>query len=102
MYDIFHDNSQRSLKIHKECDDVCRCMLTTGCTIRQCGKITGISKSTVHFLIHSYIETYYSSEYTSIVKILEYNKTYRKKPKSAWEPADIKLILGEDYNYEKN
>lgn len=103
MYDIFHDESARSLKIHKECDIICQCMLNTGCTIRECEQATGIPKSTVHALIHSYIERFYGSEYTSIVKILEYNKTYRSKPKSAWVQVDAKSILGEDiYNEEKN
>lgn len=102
MYDIFYDESAKSIKIRTECKMICHCMLNTGCTIRECEQATGIPKSTVHALIHSYIERYYSSEYTAIVKILEYNRTYRSKPKSAWLYVDVKSILGEDYNEEKN
>lgn len=102
MYDIFHDESAESVKIRTECRMICHCMLHTGCTIRECEQATGIPKSTIYVRIHSYIENYFSSEYAAIVKILRYNKTYRSKPKSAWTYVDVKSILGEDYNGEKN
>lgn len=54
-------------------------------SIRQCAKETGIPKSTVSRVIHIYIKEYYYEDYRQIVRVLDFNSKYRRKPRRYWK-----------------
>ena len=53
-------------------------MLLSRCTIRECAKHVGISKSAVHYDIHNIIKYDYPLSYELILSILRYNKHHPK------------------------
>lgn len=82
-YDIYYDENAKT--INNKCKIICEWLLDNKCSLRDCEKEIGISKSQIHRLIHSYIKRYYDEEYYQIVKLLNWNKKERFKQKKYWK-----------------
>lgn len=84
MIDLMNDYSNNSLKLKKDIESMTTWIIDNKCSIRQAAENLGISKSSVHYRIHTYVKRYYNEEYQQIVRILRYNKMYRSKPRRSW------------------
>lgn len=81
--DIYYNDTAKN--IDNNCRLICSWLLDNKCSIRDCSKEINLSKSQIHRLIHSYIRYYYNEEYYQILKLLQWNKRERFKPKKYWK-----------------
>ena len=72
------------LKITNRCKEIIEWMLNERTSIRRVAEETGLSKSTIHLYIHTYIRQYFDEEYQQIKVILRFNKKYRCRPRKYW------------------
>lgn len=91
LLDLSGDANQldKIYHIRSICESICEYFLNEKGTIRMCSREIGWSKSTIYNYIHSYIREYYSEEYAQIVKILNYNRRNRSKPRKYWSREKI-------------
>lgn len=59
------------------CAQIYECMVYHKMTIRECAESIGLSKSTIHRWIHSYIARYDDDSYQQICTQLRFNRRYR-------------------------
>lgn len=71
-------------KLRSRCESICEWMLSNKCSIRQAAEELCISRSTLHRFIHTYIRDYYDEEYRQILRLLDYNRKERFKPRKYW------------------
>lgn len=84
-YDLAAElDNPEAKKIKDNCERICEYMIDNLCSIRQCSENIGISKSSVHGLIHTYIKIFYLEEYNQLMKLLKFNQKNRTKPRKNW------------------
>lgn len=78
------DWSTESLEMRQICEKICDYIIDEKCSIRRAERELCIPRSTIHQYIHTYIKRYYDEEYMQIIRILDYNKRNRFKPRKKW------------------
>lgn len=89
MLDLDRYSTDYELKkvfiIRARCEAIIDCFCSQKLTIRLCAQELMLSKSLVHYYVHTYIKEYYNDKYYKIKYVLDWNKKYRNKPRNCWK-----------------
>lgn len=80
------DTSDEDVESHIKdiSEQICTFMIDNQITLRICSDNLEIPLTTLHRYIHKYVKEYFPCEYHEIVKLLAFNKQYRRKPRKYW------------------
>lgn len=86
MLDISDRYSQDEdiIRVQSTCDSIIQYFKNFHGSLRMAEQELGISKSTIHRYIYTYIRHDYNEDYTELKSLMQYNKRYRCKPRKYW------------------
>nr|DAZ19331.1 MAG TPA: winged helix-turn-helix protein [Caudoviricetes sp.] len=80
-----YSSDEKVIKVQTNCDRIISYFHDYRGSLRMAEAKLGISRSTIHRYIHTYIKQDYNDSYGEITSLMKYNKRYRCKPRRYWQ-----------------